>query len=170
MGKEGFYHKPFGETSGSGEAGSAKQIVTDLIQKQQLAVGDTRSYYDKWVVLASEIYRQVPAEVHETIKKVGLGLGFLLYNQWGEMGLEGRGKQVAFQKQLQRERKYFGMNQLVLTHEQGQMLRDIASVVNVTYDPGEPEATPENMKKRTFVFADLEDKPAATTNVVDAER
>ena len=166
--ERGRFYQQFGERSDSGEAGSARQVVTDLIQRQQLQVGDIGSYYDKWVVLASEIYRHVPPEVHETIKKVGLGLGFLLYNQWGEMGREGRRKQVAFQKRLQRERKYLGINQLELSHEQGQMLRDVASVVKVAYDPGEPEDTPENMKKRTFVFAGLEGMPVSTANVVDA--
>ena len=49
IGKEMFYRRPFGETSGSGEAKSARQIVTDLIQRQQLQVGDIGQYYDMWV-------------------------------------------------------------------------------------------------------------------------
>lgn len=167
MGKESFYQQS-GERNGSGEAGSARQFVTDLIQRQRLNVGDTGQYYDKWVQLASETHGYVPAEIHETIKNVGLGLGFLFYNQWAEMGFTGRSKQVAFQKSLQRERNYFGRNQLELTYEQGQMLQDAASVVDIAYDPGGQEDTPENRKKRTFVFADLAGKPAEGTIFVDA--
>ncbi len=75
--------------------------------------------------------------------------------------------QVAFQKRLQRwSEEYKG--QLVLTYEEGILLRDAAAAVNVAYDPGGQEKTPKNMKKRTFVFADLAGRPPSTVNVVDA--
>ncbi len=167
--ERGRFYQQF-DKSGSGEAGSARQFVTDLMQRQHLNVGDIGQYYDKWVQLASEIHGYVPAETHETVKKVGLGLGFLFYNQWAETGYTGRSKQVAFQKSLQRERNYFGSRQLELTYEQGQILRDAAAAVNMAYDPGGHENTPENRKKRTFVFDDLAGMRAATTIVVDAEK
>ncbi len=99
--------------------------------------------------------------------KLTLGLGFLFNHQWADMRYTGQSKQVAFQKRLQRwQGEYKG--QLVLTHEEGLMLRDAAAVVNIPYDPGEPEDTPENVKKRTFVFADFEGMPVSTANAVDA--
>jgi len=154
---------PRGERSS--EAGSARQFVADLIQGQRLNVGGIGAYYDKWVQLGMEAKRYIPDDIHQTIRNISLGLGFLFYNQFGEMGRAGEWKQKAFQKRLQR----FGVNELVLTYEQGQMLKDAASVVNIAYDPGEPEETPENIKKRTFVFADLEGVPPTTT-VVDADK
>ncbi len=169
--ERGRFYQQFGETSrsGSGEAGSARQFVTDLDQRRRINVGDIKSYYDIWVNAIGETAGDVPREVTQTLKNVSLGLGFLFYNRWGEMGYEGRSKQVAFQKRLQRwHEEYKG--QLVLTYEQGQMLRDAAAAVNVAYDPGGVEDTPENRKKRTFVFADLERIPAVTATVVDAEK
>jgi hypothetical protein len=160
---EGKPSQSIGEQSGS-------QFVTDLIHRQRLQIGDISSYYDSWVNLLSESAGNIPQQFTQTIRNTSLGLGFLFYNQWGEMGREGRIKQVVFQRRLQRARKYYGIDQVVFTHEQGQILRDTAAVVNVTYDPGEPEDTPENIKKRTFVFADLDDMPSSTASVVDADK
>lgn len=152
-----------------GEAGGARQFVADLIQRQQLQVGDINQYYDMWVGLQSESADYVPQQLTKTMRNISLGLGFLFNNQWAEMGKTGLAKQAAFQKRLQRwQDEYKG--QLVLTHEEGLMLKDAAAVVNVAYDPGEPEDTPENMKKRTFVFTDLKGMSVSTANVVDAEK
>jgi len=166
---EGKTSQPIGEQSGSGEAGSARRFVTDFIQRQRLHVGDISNYYDSWVNLQSESAGHIPQQFTQMIRNTSLGLGFLFNSQWSEMGYIGRTKQVAFQKRLQRWHEEY-QGQLVLTHEEGLLLKDAAVVVNVAYDPGEPDDTPENIKKRTFVFADLEGIPASTANVVDADK
>jgi hypothetical protein len=165
--ERGRFYQQFGEKSGSGEAGSARQFVTDLIQRQQLTVGDINQYYDMWVGLQSESADYVPQHLTKTMRNISLGLGFLFNNQWAEMGNTGRSKQVAFQKRLQRWNKEY-KGQLVLTHEEGLLLRDAAAAVNVAYDPGGAEDTPDDVKKRTFVFADLSGRSPSTANVVDA--
>jgi hypothetical protein len=157
------------ESTERGVAGSARQVVTDLVQRQRLNIGDIREYYDSWVSLQSESAGYIPQPMERTIRNVSLGLGFLFYNRWSETDRPGRRMQVAFQKRLRRwHEEYKG--QLVLTHEEGLMLRDAAAVVNIPYDPGEPEDTQENVKKRTFVFANLGDRSPSTTTVVDADR
>ncbi len=167
MVERGRFYQQCGERSGSGEAGSARQFVTDLVQRQRLNVGDINQYYDMWVGLQSESAGYVPHHLTKTMRNISLGLGFLFNHQWEEMGKTGRTKRATFQKRLQRwQEEYKG--QLVLTHEEGLMLKDAAAVVNVVYDPGGAENTPENRKKRTFVFTELSGKPPATTTVGDA--
>ena len=142
------------------------------MQRQQLNLPDIVQYYDMWVSLLSETAGDLPPQATTSLRNVGLGLGFLFYDQWGDMGYIGRAKQVAFQKRLERlDEAYQG--QLVLTYEEGLMLRDAAAAVNVAYDPGEPAETPENMQKRTFIFTDLDQKANESDiagRVVEAEQ
>ncbi len=164
----------FAEGSETGQPGSAVDVVRGLIQQQELNLGDIGNYYDEWINLQSESAGYIPQSVTTSIRNVSIGLGFLFYNQWGEMGHTGRSKQGAFQKRLQRWYEEY-QGELVLTHEEGIMLRDAAAAVNVAYDPGEPEDTPENIQKRTFNFADLEQRALygdmpEPGRVVDAEQ
>lgn len=79
--------------------------------------------------------------------------------------------QAAFHKRLHRWHEHY-QGQVAFTYEEGLLLRDAAAVVNVAYDPGEEEDTPENREKRTFRFADLERRgaPADPTTVVEATK
>jgi hypothetical protein len=151
------------------EPGNTRQFITDLIQHHRLNVGDINKYYDSWVHLQTESAGYIPKPLEQTIRKVSLGLGFLFYDQWAETDHPDRRMQGAFQKRLQRWNDIYE-GQLVLTHEEGLVLRDAAAAVNVAYDPGGIEHTPENIKKRTFIFADLEGIPPKMLNVVDADR
>src|SRR6266496_2090022 len=47
--ERGRFYQQFGERSAGAEAGSARQFVTDLIQRQRLHIGDIGQYYDSWV-------------------------------------------------------------------------------------------------------------------------
>jgi hypothetical protein len=60
----------------------------------------------------------------------------------------------------------------VLPFPDAKLLQLVAAAVNIAYDPGGAEDTPENIKKRTFVFADLERKAQGIdlTTVVDADK
>jgi hypothetical protein len=145
-------YRPGGEqfAEGGTQEQSGVSPFHALIERQRLNLPDIGQYYDMWVNLLSETAGDIPENLTETIRNVSLGLGFLFYNQWGEMGYTGRAKQVAFQKRLQRH----GIDQLTLPYEDAKQLQQAASLVNVEYDPGEPEDTPENIAKRMFRLAD----------------
>lgn len=123
-----------------------------LVEQARLNLPDIGQYYDMWVNMHSELYGNIPAEQHQSMKNVSFGLGFLFYQQWGEMGYTGERKQVAFQRQLERH----SIDQLTLPYADAKLLQRAASLVNVDYDPGEPEDTPENLTKRTFSLVDTE--------------
>lgn len=143
-----------GDTRPNGEqlAGANQQEqsgvnpIDALVAQTQLSVSDIGQYYDMWVGLLSESAGDIPENLTETVRNVSYGLGFLFYQQWGEMGYTGQAKQVAFQKRLAR----YKIDQLTLPYEDAVQLQRAASLVNVEYDPGAPEDTPENLAKRTF--------------------
>ena len=131
-----------------------------LIERQRLNVSDIGQYYDMWVGLLSESEEYIPQHLTETVRNVSYGLGFIFYQQWGEMGYTGRSKQVAFQKRLQRH----AIDQFTLSYHDAKLLQRAASLVNVEYDLGEPEDTPENIAKRTFHLAasEAQEPPSGT--------
>src|SRR5205085_11257573 len=148
---EGEY-RPGGEqfTERSAQEESGVNPFDALIERQRLNLPDIGQYYDMWVNMGSELYGDIPEEQHQSMEHVSFGLGFLFYQQWGEMGYTGERKQVAFQRRLQRH----SIDQLTLPYEDAKLLQQAASLVNVEYDPGDPEDTPENLAKRTFRLAD----------------
>ncbi len=163
--ERGRFYQQFGETSrsASGEAGSARQVVTDLINRQRLGLPDINEYCLMWSDLRVETSSgRVPEAVHQTVVNVSNGLDFLLFDKVGEV------QQESILSELERKRKILGVDRYVLPYEDAQLLQLAAAAVNVGYDPGGEGNTPENMKKRTFVFADLAGIPVSTTNVVDA--
>ena len=158
---EGEY-RPGGEqfAEGSAQEQSGVNPFDALIERQQLNLPDVGRYYDMWVGLLSESEGDIPQHLTETVRNVSYGLGFLFYQQWGEMGYTGRSKQVAFQKRLARH----NIDQFTLPYDDAKQLQRAASLVNVEYDPGEPEDTPENIAKRTFHLAasEAEEPPQGT--------
>lgn len=147
-------HRPGEEqvAGGSQHDQSGASPFDALAEQTRLNLPDIGQYYDMWVNLLSESAGYIPQRVTTSIENVSLGLGFLFYHQWGEMGYTGRSKQVAFQRRLQRH----GIDQFTLPYDDAKQLQRAASLVNVEYDPGEPEDTPENIAKRTHSLADIE--------------
>jgi hypothetical protein len=123
-----------------------------LAEQTRLNLPDIGQYYDMWVGLLSESAGDIPESLTETVRNVSYGLGFLFYQQWGEMGYTGRSKQVAFQKRLERH----SIDEFMLPYPDAKQLQRAASLVNVEYEPGEAEDTPENIAKRTFRLAGSE--------------
>lgn len=107
-------------------------------------------------------------EVHRTISNISLGIDFLAFTR-GHDQLS-HGQRSFIPQKFSEIRQEEGIEQVVLPYQDAKLLQRAAAVVNITYDPGEPEDTPENVKKRTFVFAELEGMPPSTANVVDAEK
>src|SRR6266487_1740358 len=126
--------------------------IDALVEQTRLNVSDIGQYYDMWVGLLSESEGEIPQHLTETIRNVSYGLGFLFYQQWGEMGYTGQAKQVAFEKRLARHH----IDHFTLPYGDALQLERAASLVNVDYDPGEPEDTPENLAKRTFQLGSSE--------------
>ena len=83
-----------------------------------------------------------------------MDLDFSSISNGEKWGTPDKSKQVAFQKRLQRH----NIDQFTLPYEDAKQLQRAASLVNVEYDPGEPEDTPENIAKRTFRLAGSEQK------------
>src|SRR2546421_7828371 len=144
-------YRPDGEqfTEGSAQEQRGVNPFAALAEQTRLNLPDIGQYYDMWVNMHSELYGDIPEEQHQSMEHISFGLGFLFYQQWGEMGYTGERKQVAFQRRLQRH----SIDQLTLPYEDAKRLQQAASLVNVAYDPGEPENTPENIAKRTFRLA-----------------
>ncbi len=147
MGVEGEY-RPHGEQFAQSSGVNPFDV---LIERPGLNLPDIGQYYDMWVNMGSELYGDIPEEQHQSMEHISFGLGFLFYQQWGEMGYTGERKQVAFQRRLQRH----SIDQLTLPYGDAKLLQRAASLVNVEYDPGAPEDTPENIAKRTFRVADI---------------
>jgi hypothetical protein len=169
VGKENLYQHT-GETSGSGEAGNARHIVTDLIQRQGLRVGTISEYCLMWSDLAADTVkrRELSPEVHQTIGNVSLGIDYLAFTRrYDQLS---RGQRSYIPKKFSEIGQEEGIDQVTLSYDDAKLLQMVAAVVNIPYDPGEPENTPENIKKRTFVFAELEDLPPSTTTVVEADK
>jgi hypothetical protein len=154
---------PNGEqfTEGSVPDQSGVNPFDALIEQQRLNLPDIVQYYDMWVNMHSELYGDIPEEQHQSMRNISFGLGFLFYQQWGEMGYTGRSKQVAFQKRLERHH----IDQFTLPYGDAKLLQRATSLVDVEYDPGEPENTLENIAKRTFQLAGSEDEPPKGTIV-----
>jgi hypothetical protein len=168
MVEKGRFYQQFGETSGRGEAGSARQFVTDLIQRQRLNVGTISEYCILWSDLTADTVRrrEVSPEIHRTISNISLGIDYLAFTKRHEQLSHGQRSYIP-QKfaEIQQEE---GIDRVVIPYEDAKLLQRAAAVVNIPYDPGEPEDTPVNMEKRTFVFAKLADMPQAIPNAVDA--
>ena len=142
--------KPYGETSGSGQQGSAIDLVRGLTQRQRrLNLPDVNEYLMKWSDMKLETSGgRVPEATHQMILHISRGLDFLLFDK---VNLTQRGSIL---REIQQKRRLDGIEQVELTHEEGLILKEAAAAVNVAYDPG----TPEEVEKRTFKFADLEQK------------
>jgi hypothetical protein len=166
----GEIEQPIPRGERSGEAGSARQFVTDLIQRQGLHVGTLSEYCLMWSDLSADTVRrkEVSPEVHRTINNISLGIDFLAFTKRYDQLSPGQHSYIP--QKFSEIRQEEGINHVVLPYDDATLLQLAAAVVNIAYDPGELEETPENIKKRTFVFAELEDLPPSTATVVDADK
>ncbi len=136
---------------GSGEQRSAINGIRGLIERRRrLNIPDVDEYVMKWKGLTAfhaELGIETTPEVHQMIVNVSRGLDFVLFEKIKPA------QRGSILEELQNARQK-GIEQYVLTHEEGLLLRDAAAAVNVPYDPG----TPDEVEKRTFKIADLEQK------------
>src|SRR2546421_9926363 len=142
---------------GSAQDQSGVNPFDTLIERQRLNLGTMDEYSDMWKGLsaltinspiAADIRIPVTPEIHHMIGQISTGIDFVLF---GEVSATKRGQILRELAELQQEE---GSNEFILTYEEGMMLRKAAAIVNVAYDPG----TPEEVEKRTFKIADLEQK------------
>ncbi|HYT36279.1 MAG TPA: hypothetical protein VEL49_03795 [Ktedonobacteraceae bacterium] len=129
-------------------------------ERKKLNLPEVGKFYRMLVDLESETHRSIPPELHETIRNVTTGFGFLAFDQLP------RGQKVAFIQHIRGEQKYRQIDRLSLTPEQAEILQRVASAVNIDYDPGEPE----DDTKRTFSFAGIEDRVPDGYHLYDEPR
>ena len=122
-----------------------------------------------WSDLAADTVRRREAspEVHRTISNISLGIDYLTFTRRNDQLSHGQRSYIP--QKFSEIRQEEGIDRVTFSYDDAKMLQLAAAVVNIPYDPGEPEDTPENRKKRTFVFAVLEGKPTPA-NVMDAEK
>jgi len=147
----------FGERSGS-QQGSAVNFVRGIVQQRQLNVGDINDYCLMWSDMKLNAHRGLSSEAYQTVKNVSRGLDFVLFDKVRPT------QQGSILRELAEIQQEEDIDRIVLPYADATLLRSAAAAVNIAYDPGSPENTPENLKKRTFVFADLKQK-AESKNV-----
>jgi hypothetical protein len=119
------------------------------LQKQgKLNLPEVSKVYTMLVDLGSETAGDIPPELHDTIRSVSLGFGFLAFDQLPD------GRKAAFIQRLRRDSRLYNRDKLVLTPEQAAIVKRVASAVNIEYDPGQPEEE----TKRIFPYADFENR------------
>ncbi len=145
-----------------------------LIEQTRLNIGTISEYCTQWSDMAVFARRSgQPDEVTRTIWNVGLGLDYLAFTERYDQISEGH--KIFVREDIPQMLHEESTDQVVLSYEEARLLQMAAAAVNIAYDPGEPEDTPENIQKRTFDFADLEqrvlhgDMPEPG-RVVDAEQ
>lgn len=150
------FTRQIGETSGTGQPGSAVNPLNALIERPGLNLPDIDEYCKMWKGLsaltfnspiAAEVRIPVTPELHQMIGNISNGLDFVLFEK---ISVTQRGSILRELAELREE----GIDRFILSYEEGLFLRDAAAAVNVSYDPG----TPDEVEKRTFKFADLEQK------------
>jgi hypothetical protein len=117
-------------------------------QHKKLNLPEVSKVYDMLVDLGSETAGDIPPELHDTIRSVSIGFGFLAFDQLPD------GKKAAFIHRLRRDRTYYDRDWLMLIPEQAEIVKRMASAVNIAYDPGQPE----DETKRIFQYADFENR------------
>ncbi len=117
-------------------------------ERKKLNLPEVGKVYRMLVDLGSETARNIPPELHEIIRNVTTGFGFLAFDQLP------KGQKVAFIQHIRREKKYRQIDRLSLTPDQAAILQRVASAVNIDYDPGQPE----DETKRTFSFFGIENR------------
>jgi len=114
-------------------------------EHKRLSLPEISKVYDMLVNLGSETAGNITPQVHETIRSVSIGFGFLSFDQLPD------GKKVAFIQRLRRDEKYHSRDHLTLTPAQAEILQRVAMAVNISYDPGKAEEE----TKRIFAYSDF---------------
>lgn len=115
-------------------------------ERKKLSLPDAGRVYLMLVDLLSETAGDIPQELQDTIRNVGLGFGFLAFDQLPDE------RKAAFIQRLRRDGKVYKRDHLTLTPDQAEILKRVASAVNIAYDPGQPDEE----TKRVFPYADFE--------------
>lgn len=115
-------------------------------EHKRLTLPEISKVYDMLVNLGSETAIDFPPQLHDTIRSVSIGFGFLAFDQLPD------GKKAAFIHRLRRDGKVYNRDHLTLTPEQAEILKRVASAVNIAYDPGQPDEE----AKRVFPYVDFE--------------
>lgn len=135
--------------------------VAALVEKtrKRLKLGDINEYTQAWLDLGLETHGLVSETETRMIYHVGTALRFLTYDKLRDT------RQALLLVELAKKRTHDKVDRLVLPYDDAHMLQQAAAAVNIPYDPGTPENTPENIEKRTFKFIAVEQKapPVAFT-------
>ncbi|SRR6266849_8349136 len=180
--------QPFGEGyagGGNQEASLRKQnpsnlpsIMQPLLRRMQEVLEDRAGkpgFIDEYSLLWSDMILEtskglIQEDVHRKIVNVSHTLDFVLFDQLG-FWLQ---KEILYDNA--QHVKHSGIDRFILTYEEGLLLQSAAAIVNIHYDPGGSEDIPENLAKRTFLFADLEKKvkekslPSELDSIIDTEK
>jgi hypothetical protein len=138
----------------SSRAEESTDPFTSLIKKfplqeqQKLNLPEVRKVYHMLVDMGSETAGDIPPELHEIIRNVSIGFGFVAFDKLPD------GEKAAFIQRLRRDSRFYNRDKLVLTQEQAAIVKRVASAVNIAYDPGQPEEE----TKRIFPYADFENR------------
>jgi hypothetical protein len=168
-------NQQLGERSAGDQSGNAASIVRGLVQQQRLNLGTISDYCTMWNDIAANSVRVTPQPeaVRRTLGNITRGLDYLAFTQrYNEIS---EGHRAFIREDMPILLRNEGTDQVVLPYEDAKLLQMAAAAVNIDYDPGQPENTPENLKKRTFNFTNLEERVlqgemSEPTNVVEAYR
>jgi hypothetical protein len=143
------------EVTGAGSTSRAEAQGSDpftplieelhIQEQKKLNLPEVSKVYDMLVNLGSETVGLIPPELHDTIRSVSIGFGFLAFDKMPDR------KKVAFIQRLRRDSRHYNRDKLALTQEQAAIVKRVASAVNIEYDPGQPEEE----TKRIFQYAEF---------------
>ena len=173
-GNNGVLGSGSGERRGSGQQGSAVNFVRGIIQQQRLYLRTISEYCTMWSDMAVQAHRTQSETVSTSIANVRWGLDYLAFTRRYDQISEDH-KTFVLEDIPIILKKELHTNPIVLPYEDAKLLQLAAAGVNINYDPGGAENTPENIRKRTFDFSNMEQKiegaeiPDSTT-VVDADK
>lgn len=139
-------------TPETGNSENIGNLITSLVEQQKTSYGEDRDEQAKYNAIETRVYSlliDLRSEVSDTwypvVANVFTAYGSLVYEKLPVT------KQAIFLWDARRHQNDRG-GDLVLTEEEGGILKNIAHAVGIEYDPGAAE-TPE---KRTFTLTDIE--------------
>ena len=138
------------------EAGSTEglgNLISSLVEQQAVSrYENEEDKYDSRETRVSNLLMDLGVTVsevwHPIVRDVSLGYNALVYDKLPAI------KQARFLTEARRYQQERGGTDLVLTEEEGKILKDITQKLDIAYDPG----TATSPEKRTFSLAALESK------------